>query len=551
MTVGSFNQEVSGVSQELLQGGERKRSYRQGLCIGLISGLAVGVVSCLIVVSVLPNRPDVLQPKWSGQVGAAPLIPTMCNTLATSSAPLAVLVEVDGQPYAMVPDTGSSNFNLASSRCRENCDVHPKWTSKQLLRGGQYFDVVYGTGGAVITLDTADISLGGVKLKKGSFGAIVDQYAGADGFNLFPAASDPICYNSFAGILGLAYRRQDAGPDDDKSNSNGTTNGTSVPLLDQFTQTAGMPNAFAMEICERYPMPCGPRTDLSTWTPSRPCDMNFNVGNLLLGGYRSSSLASEMRYTPITDEIHYDLELLGMQVCGEKGCKDVKFPDKIGGRTEHDCVCDSVDCAIPLSPNEYCYFTVIDSGADGIYMNTLNNTIALLTAMEDVDMVLFPSGSDWQSTTSKNDFYRKRSPVLGARPSPKSSFTMFFPDMDGKRFGHRLSIGAVFRQTMAGLVQVGIHGELEAAKQFQAAKFPVLLGTAFMIDKVVFFDRSRKRIGLADVKPSVCGTPILSEDEIDVLGLDIETPGTGCRRGTGSGGGCPQAQKPIFQTKNF
>eukprot|EP00930_Biecheleria_cincta_P055798 TRINITY_DN42068_c0_g1_i1.p1 TRINITY_DN42068_c0_g1~~TRINITY_DN42068_c0_g1_i1.p1 ORF type:complete len:545 (+),score=63.29 TRINITY_DN42068_c0_g1_i1:16-1650(+) len=518
---------------------EQPRNFWRGLLIGFGVGLVSGILALAAVWSATARGNHSEHPSSkSGKVGMIPLVPTMCNTLSSNSAPIAVLVNVDGNPYAMVPDTGSSNFNLASSACGAKCDVSPKWTSGNSDKPGATFQITYGSGGAIMTVATAKLSLAGLELSKGTFGAIVDQYAGPDGFNLFPARTDIACYNSFAGILGLAYRGQDAGP----GSRNLTANGTMVPLLDQLVATTGMPNAFAMEICYRYPQPCGPRTDTNTWAPSRSCDRNYSVGNFYLGGYRSSSLLGEMKYTPISDEIHYDVELLGIEVCGLRGCKNVSFPDKIGGTTEDSCVCKTKSCSLPLDPDEYCYFAVVDSGTDGIYMNTVGNTKALLEAMLNVDMVAFPP--DQNSASLRRSFYFNQTAVLGAHPVPESSFRLFFPRDDGTIISHRLLEGVIFRQTMAGLVQLAVQGNLGVAAAFQSNKFPVLLGTSFMAGKVVFFDRSRRRIGFADVKPERCGAPLGDEAEIDVRGLaGVDTPGAGCRRGTGSGGGCPQSMK--------
>lgn len=457
-----------------------------------------------------------------------------------------MLVYVDGIPFAVLPDTGSSNFNLATARCGTKCDVHPLWSFKK--EGGATFEITYGTGGAVMTLADATLSFGGVTVQDGSVSAIVDQLAGSDGFNLFPARDDPVCYNTYAGVLGLAYRRQAAGPAiGGKPNS--VTNGTSMPLFDQLV-AGGTPNAFAIEVCGRYPTDCGPRLNISSWLPSRSCDVNYNVGNFYIGGYRSSSLAETMAYTPISDEIHMNVIFKGIQVCGVEGCKNVSFPDQIGGATESSCHChdDNQDCAIPLDQDEYCYFTAIDSGADGIFMNTVGNVRALLNTMDEVGMVEFPEESDNKSR--RQQFYFDVLPIPGAKASEKSRFTIWFPGLDGEDFGVDVDTRAIFRHAHSGLVQIGVHGNLTVAASYQSAKFPVLLGDTIMYNRVVFFDRSRKRIGFAKVKKERCGEPVSDpEAEIDRRGLVVETPGTGCRRGTGSGGGCPQKTKPSRYVK--
>jgi len=321
--------------------------------------------------------------------------------------------------------------------------------------------------------------------------------------------------------------------------ANGTANGTSATLLDQLVAEAGMPNAFAIELCDRYPQPCGPRRDTSTWRPSRPCDVGVTVGNLYLGGYRSASLAGDMRYTPITDEIHYDVVLRGVEVCGGRGCVNVTFPDKMNGTTEDACVCSSDDCPVPLGPLEYCFFTVVDSGADGFFMNTVSNAKALLDAMLNVGMVDFPLEEN--STAAQRSFYFNRSAIPGASPSARGRFTLHFPDEQGELFGVHIPMDVLFRQTAAGLLQPTVQGDVAA---FQAAKFPVLLGAPLLVGRVTFFDRSRRLLGIADVRPEACGAPVEHPSEIDVRGLHVDTPGAGCRRGTGSGGGCKQAKRP-------
>lgn len=511
--------------------------FRRGLFLGLGIGFFAAVVPFTILWFCL--RQSVSTPSkapWSGTVGFTPVLPSMCYSSSTSSNPMVVQILVDGKPYSVIPDTGSSNFNLASTRCGSKCDVKPKWHGPD---PGPTYAVEYGTGSAVMTDAIAELSLAGVHLSRGTFGAIVEQHSGTDGFNLFPPANTD-CHNTYAGILGLAYRGQDAGPDATKVNS--TANGTTIPLLDQMVSRVGMPNAFALEVCARYPIPCGPRSDLTTWQPSRSCDINYNIGNFYLGGYRSSSLLTEMQYTNISDEIHYDIVLLGVTVCGSNGCSNVSFPDQIGGATENDCVCKTADCEIPLGKDEYCYFAVVDSGCSGLYMNTVDNTKALLRTMESVKMVDLPA----ENSTS---FYFDGKAVIDARISPKADFQLWFPDVDGKPFPVHIRNDALFHSSASGLLLVGVLSDLKTAVTFQESKFPVLLGFPLLQGKVTFFDRSRKRMGFADVSPHACGTPVAEEAEIDVRGLRIDTPGVGCRRGTGSGGGCKQARHQLASSE--
>ena len=45
------------------------------------------------------------------------------------------------------------------------------------------------------------------------------------------------------------------------------------------------------------------------------------------------------------------------------------------------------DTIIDPKSFEYCYFSVVESGAGRIYMNTYKNAYALLTTMRDVGMI--------------------------------------------------------------------------------------------------------------------------------------------------------------------
>lgn len=475
----------------------------------------------------------------------------MCWKNTSNSQPYVVLVKYAGVEFAVIPDTGSSNLVVASERCGKDCDVTPRWRAKATGKNeGAEFRIKYGTGGAVVQQTSVAVEFGGLRLPAATVGAITAQDAGTDGFNLFPARSDPLCHNSYAGVFGLAYQGQSAGPAESQT-AGGTTNGTTVPLLDQFV-AAGLPNVFSIELCARYPEPCA-ATNTSTWAPSERfppgCDARTPVGALALGGHRSRALRSPLRFTPLRDEIHYDVELRGIEVCGDAGCRRVAFPDAIGGVSEDACVCATPDCAVPLHvPDEYCYFAVVDSGADGIFLNTVNNTVALLEAMAAAEMVRFLPGT---ARATVADFYAGRVAVSGAAPAPRAALRVFFPDAEdsqAREFPVPVEVDALFLRSEDGLRQTAVRGDLDAAAAFQSAKFPVLIGSPLLRGKVTVFDRAAKRLGFAAADEAVCGAVSgPGAAPVDVRGASsAPTPGSGCRRGTGSGGGCPQPAKPSI-----
>eukprot|EP00928_Gymnodinium_smaydae_P023696 TRINITY_DN19453_c0_g1_i1.p1 TRINITY_DN19453_c0_g1~~TRINITY_DN19453_c0_g1_i1.p1 ORF type:complete len:561 (+),score=122.00 TRINITY_DN19453_c0_g1_i1:144-1685(+) len=451
-------------------------------------------------------------------VGAAPLLPSSCTGEMAHA-----LLEVDGEPMKLVLDTGSSNSVIASSAC-SSCSISPKVSSPV---GKDQFDIAFGTGAVIVAESSASLSMGGLSIPSGSFGAIVAQNT-SFGFNVFAPVEDKDCYNSFAGLLGLAYMGQDAGP----AANGGTTNGTTMPLLDQFV-ARGMPNAFALELCDDYPPRCDAhRLRQDTWRPSSRCERQ-QVGSLLLGGYSTARIDGRMQFVPLTDEVHYDIQLLGVRACGARGCERVRFPDRPTGRTEKECVCSSDDCA--PGTVSYCSFTVVDSGTDAVYMNSAANAVALLNAMDTAGMVVF---GDSVNSEERRAFWFNASASPSARLAAAAALEFEFAGEAGQIVRVPMSLRALFRETAAGVTQAGISGDLDLLAQFQRSKFPTLLGGSFFQGKTIFFDRSRRRLGFAAARAETCRQPA-SAGDIDVLARDARpTPGAGCRRGTGSGGGC-------------
>ncbi|CAE8617903.1 unnamed protein product [Polarella glacialis] len=463
-------------------------------------------------------------------LGSLPLLPTYCTPPTPGMEAYYVLLGVNGVSYAVVLDTGSSNLVLAGEPC-SSCDLAPKVPALNEGVVAALFNISYGTGGV-----QAEVAFGGLDLgpdlhvQNGSYGLIVRQFT-SFGFNMFPPKGN-LCYNTYAGVLGLAYSGQAAGPGPGGT----TTNGTTTPLLDQLV-ARGLPNAFAIEACLHYPVLEGEcdahhmpgRQDNLTWEPSSDCGKK-SVGNLMLGGWASDRLAEPVKWTPAMSEIHYDVQMLGVRVCGGSGCTLVSFPDPMDGSSEDDCTCSTPTCA--AGGVSFCSFAVVDSGAGRMYMNTVRNAVALLDTMAASEMV------EGDTDTA---FWYNQSASLHAVVRPGASIAVLLPRTDGKGIHEiKVDLDAVFRNSKKGLVQIGITGNLDYIVQAQANKFPTLLGATLLQGKTVIFDRSRRQIGFAESKDGVCTTPVSIAD-MDSFGANSDpTPGIGCLRGTGNGGGCPQ-----------
>ncbi|CAK0828586.1 unnamed protein product [Prorocentrum cordatum] len=141
---------------------------------------------------------------WRPEVVCAGLLVcTLLSAAATFSAPYVVLLQVDGEPYALLLDTGSSNTILASSACAESCDVGPQWPMRTAPGDAPgVFTMVYGTGSADAVVATAELSLGGLTVQRGTLSSIIRQHAGIDGATLFPPPSDFLCYKYVRGAPG-------------------------------------------------------------------------------------------------------------------------------------------------------------------------------------------------------------------------------------------------------------------------------------------------------------------------------------------------------------
>ncbi len=658
----------------------------------------------------------------SPPTGVLPLLPTYCVSWQPNNQPYYVPLRVDGVLYAVLPDTGSSNLALASSACA-SCDVHPPVPRRALPPSVRIrpdpttsplaFETAYGTGATTAVTSPVEITIdeGGMVLPRRGRKALAAERrqgvrradgtaddAGADtlagavetgraglivsqntsfGFSLFPAkppggaAAMPAvatpttdtCYDSYAGILGLAYQGQGsrALPGYAGTGPAPTTNGTTTQLIDQLVAQLGMRNSFALEFCPRYPWSCAPQrrprksslpdSPNATWAPQTPC-AEERVGHLLLGGYASGRLEASLEdsaevapekdakagartiadrndissnnnantnanpnpipaqvlWAALTDEIHFDVQLRGMRVCGRRGCIErVPFPDKFDGVDESDCMCDNAtarcDATSIADPRrfDYCYFAVVESGAGRMYMNTPGNARALLDAMVTVEVVDLPKRAR-ENATLVHDFYFNKVPVEGARVWPNASFHVLLLEArasEGGEIGEKRTRplfrdriresasrgtetiheagntiihvpveldGSIFRPANfsanehhhpqqgcgGGLVQWGVQGDMGVLRSFSANKFPTLLGDPFLAGKTTIFDRSRKRIGFGRTRRDLCtagvsgvGAVPARASDVDVLGANAKaTPGYGCRIGSGSGGGCPQARAP-------
>jgi len=459
--------------------------------------LFLGVVLVAFIILVPSNH--------ERRVIVTDVIPTLCESVGADSEPYGVMLNIDGTDFMLLLDTGSSNLVIASDAC-ETCHVSPRIDAKGTLK----FNISYGSGSITNQLGQGNIKFGSKHIKA-DIGYIIEQET-HEGFNLF--ANSSTCYNTYAGILGLAYKGQAAGP---------FSNGSTTPFLDRVIERYQMSNYFAIEICPEYPENCPTRSDNASWNPTSKCASD-KVGALFIGGYTSSRVDTPIQYALQTDQVHFNVQIVEIEVCGELLCENVTFPDAINGTTEDSCVCDSPDCSKLV---HYCYFSVLDTGTQRIYLNTVANTEALLNTMQRLEMV----------NSNDKSFYYNKTALQDGVVYENSSLSFYMTAYGDGLIKLPVENRYLFRKTKTGLVQNGIQGDLALIRDFSKAKFPILLGNVFMRGKAILYDRSRKRIGFGSISQASCQKK--SSNHFDLFGANSDpTPGDGCRRGTGSGGGC-------------
>ena len=164
-------------------------------------------------------------------------------------------------------------------------------------------------------------------------------------------------------------------------------------------------------------------------------------------------------------------------------------------------------------------------------MNTYKNAYALLTTMRDVGMI--------EGVQDEEGFWFDKVSQSNANIHTNASFQVHLEGTnDGNTISVPVDLHGIFRSTNSSLIQWGIQGDMNVLKNYTANKFPTLLGEPFFMGKTIFFDRSRKRVGFGISEEGVCDQVAVAED-IDVFGANsLPTPGSGCKIGSGSGGGC-------------
>lgn len=291
-------------------------------------------LGCIFLLAACDNtQQPAVKPKAAGYL---PIVPTGCTAALanTASEPYAVDIQIGGKAFRLIPDTGSSDLVVPSSKCADNCDSTTTYAGPLKETKSQ---VSYGTGAGEGALANALINLGGLKTDA-NFVAILSNKE-TNGVRLFPDEQH-LCYQSKNGILGLAYAQL---------NSEGADS-----LIGTLSKS-GMPDGFAFQICNQY-------------------EGLERVGHLFLGGYPSKNIKGPIQYAKLFPDGPYGIRIKSISIAGAP----IKFPDKLDA---------------PQQNGKTSAISVLDSGTTRIIMRTKKNTAALIAALKAAEPVVFFGGT--------------------------------------------------------------------------------------------------------------------------------------------------------------
>lgn len=198
----------------------------------------------------------------------------LCTSLRERSLPQNFDPLLTPPCLQVVPDTGSSNLWVPSSKCKFTeipCDLHSKYWAKQsttYVENGTEFAIQYGSGSCSGFLSTDTLTWGDVKVQGQTFAEVTHEPGIA-----FIAAK-------FDGILGLAFPRI-------------AVDGVVPPFNNMVAQGLIDEPTFSFYI-----------------------NRHESEGELVLGGADPAHYTGPITYIPLTNETYWEFALDAVQVAG-------------------------------------------------------------------------------------------------------------------------------------------------------------------------------------------------------------------------------------------
>jgi hypothetical protein len=183
-------------------------------------------------------------------------------------------IQVGGQTFNVIFDTGSSNLWVPSKKCT-NCGSHPLYdssASSSYVANGTAFNIQYGSGPVAGFLSYDTVGFGGLPVQKFEFAEITD----VSGLGL------AYSIGKFDGILGLAFPR------------------ISIDGILPVFPTAVAQGLIAQPVFAFY---LGNADGVN--------------GELTLGGYDPAHFTGSISWVPLSAETYWETTLQGLTVNGQ------------------------------------------------------------------------------------------------------------------------------------------------------------------------------------------------------------------------------------------
>ncbi|XP_078537351.1 gastricsin-like [Lissotriton helveticus] len=219
------------------------------------------------------------------------------NNFAVASEPLTnymdmsyygeISIGTPPQNFLVLFDTGSSNLWVASTYCSSSaCNNHPLFNPSQsstYTTKNQQFSIQYGTGSLTGILGYDTVSIQGISITQQEFALSINE----------PGSN--FVYAQFDGILGLAYPSIAA-------------DGATTVMEGMMNQGLLSQNIFGFYMSEQGTQP---------------------GGELIFGGVDSNYYTGEITWTPVTQQMYWQIGIQGFAVNGQEtgwcsqGCQGI------------------------------------------------------------------------------------------------------------------------------------------------------------------------------------------------------------------------------------
>jgi len=407
-----------------------------------------------------------------------------------SDAQYFIEIEVGTPPqkFKVVPDTGSSNLWIPSSKCgltQIACDIHSKYhadKSSTYRANGTVFSIQYGSGACSGYLSEDTVSIGGLNVQHQTFAEVTNE-GGLSSLSFVAA--------KFDGIMGLAF----------DTISVDHVRPVWYNMLDQSLVST---------------------PSFSFWLSG-----NDSIDSqLVFGGSDPAHYEGNFTYVPLTNETYWEFALDGVSIGGEsqidcsKGCRAIadsgtsllagpadvvaEINKKIGATGVISAQCQAIvdqygdkiidDLVAKMDPQQVCQdikLCKVDS----------NDECAIC------EMIVGGLRAVLQTTKSRTLVEAALKHACDLLPSPMGESTVDCAALDKMPNVDIVIGGKTFTLTPQQYVlQVGAAGEMECLSGFIGINMPPamgplwILGDVFMRTYLTEFDFANKQVGFALAK---------------------------------------------------